>query len=167
MIAGGILGALGAAGLARGINVVRGTGRSFVTWSAAAMGPLVEAALLRYLAVAHYGRGRGEWAEGEAPAHWPAAVDAALASHRDDFEPLWKARGEPVPAGGEAWRDAQPSAQARLAAAVQPLVAATLREVLAALYPAATAGLAAGTFASAATAAVSVPVSTAAQNPRP
>ena len=44
---------------------------------------MVEAALLRYLAVAHFGRGRGDWAEGEAPAHWKDVVAAALAPHRE------------------------------------------------------------------------------------
>ncbi|MBL8286650.1 MAG: GTPase domain-containing protein [Rubrivivax sp.] len=145
LIAGGILGALGAAGLARGINVVRGTGRSWVAWSSAAMGPLVDAALLRYLAVAHYGRGRGEWAEGEAPAHWPATVEAALAARRSEFERLWNERSE-----------AGPGSEQRLAEAVQPLVAAALRDVLAALYP-----------ASPPPAAVSQGVSPAPQNPRP
>ena len=32
------------------------------------------AAILRYLAVAHYGRGRGDWVEGEYPAHWRPLV---------------------------------------------------------------------------------------------
>ena len=43
---------------------------------------MVEAALLRYLAVAHFGRGRGDWAQGEAPPHWPAVSPAALAPQR-------------------------------------------------------------------------------------
>ena len=70
LIAGGVLGALGSAGLARCVNLVRGTGRSFVTWNAAALDTMVEAALLRLLAVEHFGRGRGDWVQGEAPPHW-------------------------------------------------------------------------------------------------
>src|SRR6185369_2620293 len=50
-LGGGVLGALGSAGLARCVNLVRGTGRSFVTWNAAALDTMVEAALLRLLAV--------------------------------------------------------------------------------------------------------------------
>ena len=78
MLAGGLLGALGAAGLARGLNVVRGTDRSLAAWNDEALAPRVDAALLRYLAVAHCGRGRGHWAQGEAPPHWREVVAAAL-----------------------------------------------------------------------------------------
>src|SRR5690606_20984903 len=59
LIAGGVLGALGAAGLARGYNMVRGGDRTIVTWADAILDDLVVSALLSYLAVAHYGRGRG------------------------------------------------------------------------------------------------------------
>ena len=61
LIAGGLLGALGAAGLARCYNLVRGTEQSWLAWNAEALDQAVEAALLRYLAVAHFGRGRGDW----------------------------------------------------------------------------------------------------------
>ncbi|MCU0966991.1 MAG: GTPase domain-containing protein [Burkholderiaceae bacterium] len=126
LIAGGLIGALGAAGLARGINVVRGTGRSWVAWSDAAMGPLVEAALLRYLAVAHFGRGRGEWVQGEAPPHWAAAVAEVLAAQRDALAALWASRSDRVENAGEA---------ERLEAALQPLLARTASALLARLYP--------------------------------
>ena len=127
LLAGGLIGALGAAGLARGINLVRGTaGHSWVAWGATSWPMLAEAALLRYLAVAHYGRGRGEWSEAEAPPHWPAAVATALAPRQEAFERLWKGRNERQPAPDEA---------ARLARALAPLVAASLETALAALYP--------------------------------
>ncbi len=125
MLAGGLLGALGAAGMARGVNLVRGTGQSWVGWGVAAMPALVEAALLRYLAVAHYGRGRGEWSEAEAPPHWPAAIAAALAPRRAALERLWKNGGERQPADDGT----------RLAMALQPLLDEVLRETLARLYP--------------------------------
>ena len=70
LLAGGLIGALGAAGLARCVNLVRGTDRSWIAWNAEALDQMVEAALLRYLAVAHFGRGRGDWAQGESPPHW-------------------------------------------------------------------------------------------------
>ncbi len=85
MVAGGLLGALGAAGLARGLNVVRGTERSHAGWRAEAMPAFAEAALLRYLAVAHFGRGRGQWREGEAPPHWREVVAQAAQARRDAF----------------------------------------------------------------------------------
>ena len=40
-------------------------------------------AVLRYLAVAHYGRGRGEWSEGEHPAFWQPTVEEAVAGRTD------------------------------------------------------------------------------------
>ncbi len=79
MLAGGLLGALGAAGLAKGANKLRGTEQGWAGWPPSALRPLAQAALLRYLAVAHYGRGRGDFVEGESPAFWAAWVDEALA----------------------------------------------------------------------------------------
>ncbi|MBK1688495.1 DUF3482 domain-containing protein [Rubrivivax gelatinosus] len=126
MLAGGLLGALGAAGIARGLNVVRGTDRGFASWSAEAMAPLAEAALLRYLAVAHFGRGRGEWAQGEAPPHWRAVVAEALAAQAPQIDALWAARSTRHDNAGDA--------QALARALCTPLAAA-LRAVLDRLYP--------------------------------
>ncbi|MEO7855108.1 MAG: GTPase domain-containing protein, partial [Rubrivivax sp.] len=81
-IAGGLLGALGGAGLARCVNLVRGTNASWLAWNAEALDAMLEAALLRYLAVAHFGRGRGEWVTSETPAHWQGVVAAVLAQQR-------------------------------------------------------------------------------------
>ena len=52
-VAGGLLGALGAAGAARGLNVVRGTDHSFVAWGDDALAAIAEALLLRYLVLEH------------------------------------------------------------------------------------------------------------------
>jgi hypothetical protein len=97
MLAGGVLGALGAAGIARGMNVARGTDRSWVTWSPQALDRLADAALLRYLAVAHFGRGRGDWVQGESPPHWADVVGAALAPRRAELAQVWAQR--PMPGG--------------------------------------------------------------------
>lgn len=126
LLAGGLLGAFGAAGLARGINVMRGGGPPWVGWSAEAMTPMVEAALLRYLAVAHFGRGRGEWSEGEAPVHWRDVVAEALRPQAAALRSLWAARG----ANFEAAVDGT-----RLAIALQPLMQQAAREALDRLYP--------------------------------
>jgi hypothetical protein len=126
LLAGGLLGALGGAGLARGINVMRGGGPPWVGWSAEAMAPMVEAALLRYLAVAHFGRGRGQWTEGEAPAHWRDVVQAALRPHADALQALWQSRGKHL----EAADDAE-----RLAGALQPRLRAAATDALERLYP--------------------------------
>jgi len=125
LIAGGVLGALGSAGLARCVNLVRGTDRSFVTWNAAALDTMVEAALLRLLAVEHFGRGRGDWVEGEAPPHWADVVAAALAPLREALDAAWSERTPVVPAG-------DPTA---LAARLAPIVGAAARAALRDLYP--------------------------------
>jgi len=78
LLAGGIVGAVSAAGLARGMNLVRGKTESTLRWSDEFVAALVPAAVLRYLAVAHYGRGRGEWAASESPPFWRDAVKAAI-----------------------------------------------------------------------------------------
>jgi hypothetical protein len=130
LLAGGLLGALGAAGLARGINLVRGTGASWVAWSDAALHQALEAALLRYLAVAHFGRGRGEWSAGEAPPHWAPAVQQALLPEHAALAALWQSRS----ARPEAADDA--AATARIAAALRPVLERSARAVLRRLYPA-------------------------------
>jgi hypothetical protein len=148
LLAGGLLGALGAGGLARGINVLRGTGAGWVAWNAEALLPMVHAALLRYLAVAHFGRGRGDWVQGEAPPHWRAVVAEVLAPRRAALAALFEQRAQ-APArlpdraaaalrgGSRAERAEAPVDAAPLAAALQPLLAAAARDALAWLYPAA------------------------------
>ena len=83
MIIGGILGALGATGVARSLNLARGEDGSAMRWSGDFFERLTVTALLRYLAVAHFGRGRGDWTEGEHPAFWQAIVEEAVAAQSD------------------------------------------------------------------------------------
>jgi hypothetical protein len=45
--------------------------------------------VLRYLAVAHFGRGRGNFVESEAPAFWQDEVEQAVALHEDEVSKLW------------------------------------------------------------------------------
>jgi hypothetical protein len=126
LLAGGLLGAFSGAGIARGINVMRGGGPPWVGWSAEAMAPMVQAALLRYLAVAHFGRGRGQWSEGEAPPHWREVVADVLASQADTLQALWRSRATHFDASGDA---------ARLAQALQPTLHQAARDALEGLYP--------------------------------
>lgn len=94
MVAGAILGALGGAGVAQGVNVVRGRDESSLRWEEAFLDGLVTSAVLRYLAVAHYGRGRGAWREGEYPPHWrPMVVDAVVAEG-DRLAVIWSRRAQ-------------------------------------------------------------------------
>lgn len=121
MIAGGVIGALGGAGLARGYNMVRGIDAVTVTWTDAVMNRLVQSALLTYLAVAHYGRGRGEWAQSEHPAHWEKTVSDVLAQQAEQFNQFWRKRQNYGP-------DA-------LAKALQTELTLAMERILIRLYP--------------------------------
>jgi hypothetical protein len=124
LLTGGVLGALGAAGLARGVNVLRGADHTQVAWADEVLIGLVQSALLTYLAIAHYGRGRGEWVEGERPAHWQAVASEAVAAVQPRIAQTLAARAD-----GEA---------AALGTAMQPLLAEAARQILTTLYPGAT-----------------------------
>ncbi len=89
LLVGAVLGGLGGAGIARGINKLTGSERARLSWPDDFLDGLVRASVLRYLAVAHYGRGRGQFVEGEAPAHWHDEVQTQLAARRDALHDLW------------------------------------------------------------------------------
>ena len=81
MLAGALLGALGGAGVARGMQRrARPAPTTRMRWDDAFLDALVADALLRYLAVAHYGRGRGEWQASEAPPRWREQVESMTSS---------------------------------------------------------------------------------------
>jgi len=82
MIAGGILGALGGSALAKGYRLLGGQQHPTASWTVDFLVQLARQLLLRYLAVAHYGRGRGEYRDIERPAHWSGAVDATIGDAR-------------------------------------------------------------------------------------
>ncbi len=129
LLAGGVLGALGAAGAARGVNRLRGLREPLLAWDDAVLDGLLRAALLGYLAVAHHGRGRGDWRASEPPAAWGDAVDAALAACRPAVLALWQQRaGWLADAPGAADRD-------HWQAAVAALLAEVSADVLRQLYP--------------------------------
>ena len=91
MLVGGVIGGFAGAGVARGINTIRGSGAPSVQWSEPFLDGLVRSALLRYLAVAHYGRGRGDYLEGEAPAFWQEEVKQATSAETETLHTLWDA----------------------------------------------------------------------------
>ncbi len=119
---GGILGALGAGGAARAYNLITASEGGSVRWSPAFLSHRPSAALLRYLAVAHYGRGRGDWVEGEYPAHWRALVDEVVAGHRGEFDAAWANAEQGV--GAEV-----------LAVQLEPVIKEAARAALVRLYP--------------------------------
>ncbi len=118
---GGVLGAFGARGLAKAYNLARGANTGTVKWSRDFLFARVAAALMRYLAVAHFGRGRGEFVSGSAPAHWQEAVQRALGHRRASLDAVWAESGA--------------SGQEATAAALLPLLLASAQEVLIQLYP--------------------------------
>ena len=79
----------------------------------------LESAIVRYLAVAHFGRGRGEFQAAAAPARWRDAARAVLQAQAQRRSGLWRdLRSNPL-------------AASRLAAVLEDLLSATLRS----LYP--------------------------------
>lgn len=95
---GGVIGALAFSGAAWGFNV--GTDRkvTVITLSDEFLRTLLVSSVLRYLAVAHFGRGRGNFVEGEAPAFWQEEVESAVAAREDDIKALWQQmRGQEEP----------------------------------------------------------------------
>ena len=122
MLAGALVGALGGAGVARGVNVVRGKSATTVRWQEPFLDRQLTLALLRYLAVAHFGRGRGEFAAGEIPAHWRERTEQRVADAREALAEVWALRSAE---GGSA--DLAP----RLATMLREIALALLRD----LYP--------------------------------
>jgi hypothetical protein len=88
---GAIVGGLTMAGAAWGFNTTTERDRPSVQFADPFLRTLLVGAVLRYLAVAHFGRGRGQFVEGEAPAFWQTEVEAALAQREADLVRLWKA----------------------------------------------------------------------------
>jgi hypothetical protein len=86
-VLGGIAGAIGARKLTQRYNAERGVAGDAVRWSDESLEARLAGAVMRYLAVAHFGRGRGEFVLGEPAPRWEAAVTAAMAGN--DRRELW------------------------------------------------------------------------------
>lgn len=121
-LVGGIAAGLGAYALIKSYNLVRGNDHR-LHWSREHFREQVRLAMLTYLAVAHFGRGRGEWQETAEPAHWNQVVDQVMQEHGDGVDRLWKEGVE---------KGAMPDA---LSKSALPLVTDCLSCVLARLYP--------------------------------
>lgn len=122
-ILGAVLGAAGASGLAWGYQRLDSEAEPRVTWSDEFLIRQARDGLLRYLAVAHFGRGGGDYREREQPGFWRGAVDRALASRARDLQEIWRRSRAPGAGAGES--------EARLAGLLEQAAA----EVLAGLYP--------------------------------
>ncbi|MEN9418191.1 MAG: hypothetical protein RI988_1811 [Pseudomonadota bacterium] len=88
-LVGGVLGALGGAGIAGAYNASQSDGGRFIRWSRVSLEESFKRFLRLYLSVAHFGRGQGAWSETEEPQRWEDAVCAAIESRKRDLDRLW------------------------------------------------------------------------------
>jgi len=88
-IVGAMLGALSGYAFGGAYKLATG-GEASIQFQSAALDRLAREALLRYLVVAHFGRGRGDYIDVDSPAHWAAEVDAELAQRRDALHAIWQ-----------------------------------------------------------------------------
>ena len=86
---GGVIGALTFAGAAWGFNAGTDRQHPAISLSDEFLRTMLISGVLRYLAVAHFGRGRGNFVESEAPAFWQQEVEQAVALHEDEVRALW------------------------------------------------------------------------------
>ncbi len=124
-ILGAMLGALGGYAFGGAYRLATG-GESGIQFQPAALDRLLREAVVRYLLVAHHGRGRGDYADLDVPAAWVADVDEQLGRRREAFQAAWHeaARGA---------RGAAPVVAERL----RPLLADLLRELFRRRFPSA------------------------------
>ena len=128
LVAGAILGAVGGAGLARGYQMARAGKRAEVRWNETFLDQLASTALLRYLAVAHFGRGRGSFDTFEEPERWRDAVRAAQRDAQERWSRAWS-------------RAASDDGDASGTSALERPVGRALHRVLADAYPEAASAL--------------------------
>ncbi len=115
---GGVVGAITFAGAAWGFNASTDRQHPTVQFSEEFLRSLLVTCLLRYLAIAHFGRGRGQFVEGEAPAFWQQAVEDAVTRNTVSLTEAWKTMRA----------DGDPSH-------IESLVRAIASRVLSSLYP--------------------------------
>lgn len=123
---GSVVGALTFAGAAWGFNSTTDRNHLTVQFSDAFLRTFLQACVLRYLTVAHFGRGRGHFADSEAPAFWQDEVERATAAEEKAVNNLWRTL-----------RASTETAQALESA--QAVLAAITSRTLSALYPASSA----------------------------
>jgi Domain of unknown function (DUF3482)/50S ribosome-binding GTPase len=127
MLAGGLIGALGAMGVARGVNIVRGVEQPTLAWSDAVLDELFRSALVGYLAVAHFGRGRGNWAASEHPPFWQDEAGHELQVCRLALQAIWERRARA--------RDDGAAGESALTESLTPLLERSSAAMLVRIYP--------------------------------
>ena len=87
-LVGGLIGAVSGMGAAHAWNLQKKKSGAELFWSEKALSGFLLETVLLYLAVAHYGRGRGDWKESESPEFWKDAALRAIQEEKFSFEPL-------------------------------------------------------------------------------
>ena len=123
VVVGSVAGLLGAAGAAHAYNLMHGIDDGRVRWSHDFLTQRVEIAMLRYLAVAHFGRGRGDWVNGPPPGAWVELVSSLVAARSAELTALWT----------EA--QAKDGDEAKIQEALRAELSALVNESLGRLYP--------------------------------
>ena len=123
--------------MARGYNLIRGVDAPLLSWSTGVLDRLVRSALLGYLAVAHYGRGRGDWSEAEHPSFWDEHVDAVVDERAATLTAIWDRRPARI---ASSQRDELAAAERELAEALRLWFDEASADLLARLYPHAVVG---------------------------
>ena len=89
VLVGAVLGAASAAALAKGYNVYSCKGMKVIGWSADSLMEAATKSVMLYLAIAHFGRGQGEWRRKDDPEHWIDLVGNSISSHKERMLQLW------------------------------------------------------------------------------
>lgn len=123
--AGALLGGLGGLStyaLIKTYSLTKGDDNK-LHWSREHFREQVKLALLAYLAVAHFGRGRGAWKRDSRPEFWNEAVTAAVESVKDRIDGAWKKASKSEPTVSVVHEN------------LEAILTETMRGVLAKLYP--------------------------------
>ena len=88
-LVGAVLGAVGAAAIAKGYNVYTDAGKRIVGWSPESLNDAFTKSVLLYLAIAHFGRGQGQWNRKDDPEYWCKIVGESVNRYRDRLSQIW------------------------------------------------------------------------------
>lgn len=88
-LVGALIGVFGSYRLIKAFNLDRGEDNK-LHWSREHFREQVKLWLLSYLAVAHFGRGRGPWKRDPRPVHWQQTANDLVESWKDRVDGVWK-----------------------------------------------------------------------------